>query len=202
MAFQELPRLADLICRYRKRSKTRFPWQYHENFAGSTLRGLQLIGAESRMAGRLETSTVGEKVGKVQPVVQGSSASRFPYWPKWVVGCVLSLFFPFWKLKWAKLLMIEAEVETVVEEAENVAEALEKAAIATEKASAQVVENLPDNSKLKEAALLVERVSKETAKDAHLTRDLLHKVDEIKEDLETLVKPLLSDSTKNESAST
>lgn len=64
----------------------------------------------------------------------------------------------------------------MVEEAENVAEALEKAAIATEKASAQVVENLPDNSKLKEAALLVERVSKETAKDAHLTIELLHKV--------------------------
>lgn len=55
-ASYELPRLADLISRYRKRSKTRFPWQYRESFAGNTLRGLQLIGAESRMAGRLETS--------------------------------------------------------------------------------------------------------------------------------------------------
>uniref|UniRef100_A0A2C9VJV4 Uncharacterized protein n=1 Tax=Manihot esculenta TaxID=3983 RepID=A0A2C9VJV4_MANES len=45
-----------------------------------------------------------------------------------------------------------------------------------EKISAEAAEKLPENGKLKETALLIERVSKATAHDAQLPRDFIHKV--------------------------
>ena len=68
------------------------------------------------------------------------------------------------------------EAEMVIEEAENVAEVVEKVAELTEKESTKICEKLPEKSKLKEAAEVVESYSKEIAHDAHLTQDILHKV--------------------------
>ncbi|KAJ4716843.1 Plastid-targeted protein 2 [Melia azedarach] len=118
----------------------------------------------------------------------------FAVWARWVLGSILSLSLPFWKLKREKLKKIEGEAEMVVEEAETVAEVVEKVATAAEKLSADVADILPDHSKLKEAALFVERVSKETAHDAHLTKNFIHKVDELEQDLsnmETVIEPLV-----------
>lgn len=56
------------------------------------------------------------------------------------------------------------------------AEVVEKVATVFEHISAQVADKLPDDSKLKDAALFVEHVSKVTAEDAHLTEDAIHKV--------------------------
>lgn len=64
----------------------------------------------------------------------------------------------------------------VIEEAENVAEVVEKVAELTEKVSVEIANKLPEKSKLKEAAQVVENYSKEIAHDAHLTQDILHKV--------------------------
>lgn len=64
----------------------------------------------------------------------------------------------------------------VVEEAESVAKVVEKVATVADKISAEVADKLPENGKLKEAALLVERVSEEAFRDAQLTEDFLHKV--------------------------
>lgn len=68
------------------------------------------------------------------------------------------------------------KAEIVMEEVENVAEVVEKVANVAEKVSADVADELPDNSKLKETLLLVERASKVAAQDAQLTQDLIHKV--------------------------
>lgn len=64
----------------------------------------------------------------------------------------------------------------MIEDAEIVAEVVEKVATVAEKVSAQVADELPDDSKLKEAALFVEHVSGVTAQDAHLTENFIHKV--------------------------
>ncbi|KAG6652042.1 hypothetical protein CIPAW_06G156100, partial [Carya illinoinensis] len=121
----------------------------------------------------------------------------FPRWIKWVFGYGATLSIPTWKQDWRKLLRIGGETEMVVEEVESVAEVVEKVATVAEKISAEVADKLPENGKLKEAALFVELVSKEAAHDAHLTKDFIHKVDSLKEDLEALlVEPMIDEIAK------
>ncbi|XP_002522600.2 uncharacterized protein LOC8266813 [Ricinus communis] len=130
----------------------------------------------------------------VRPSVPDPPRFNFPTWAKWVLGSILSLFLPFWKQKWEKLKMIEGQAEIVLEEVETVAAVVGKAAMAAEKFSAEEAEKLPDNGKLKKAALLVEGISKATAHDAQLTKDFIHKVDNLKhdlDDLETMVEPAI-----------
>lgn len=68
------------------------------------------------------------------------------------------------------------ETELVVEEVEGIAKVVEKVAIAAEKLSAEVADKLPENGKLKEAALFVEHVSQEAAHDAEIAEHFIHKV--------------------------
>ncbi|CAK9309154.1 unnamed protein product [Citrullus colocynthis] len=112
----------------------------------------------------------------------------FPGWAKWIFGSLLSLLVP----SWNKLQTLEDEAEMVIEEAENVAEVVEKVAELTEKVSAEIADKLPEKSKLKEAAQVVENYSKEIAHDAHLTQDILYKVEEWKQKLDK------SETTMNE----
>ncbi|KAF5448458.1 hypothetical protein F2P56_028993 [Juglans regia] len=119
-------------------------------------------------------------------------------WAKWILGSILALSLPLWNRDWGKLRRIE-EAEMVVEEVEIVAEVVEKVASVAEKVSAEFAEKLPEDSKLKEAALLVERVSKEAAHDAQLTTDFIHKADVLKEDFEALVEPVIDKISKQES---
>ncbi|XP_057977364.1 uncharacterized protein LOC131164295 isoform X2 [Malania oleifera] len=149
-----------------------------------------------RASTKPDSSTkVKENLGKIEaPLPPVPPKPSFSAWARWVFGIVLSLLLPFWNSKWRKLQQLEGEVEMVAEEVERVAEIVEKAATVAEKVSAEAAEKLPDNGKLKEAALFVEHVSRETAKDAHLTQDFIHKVDALKQDfeeLETVVRPLI-----------
>lgn len=64
----------------------------------------------------------------------------------------------------------------VVEEAEKVAEVVERVATKAKKVSSEVADKLPENGKLKETALIVEKVSKAAAEDAQITLDFIHKV--------------------------
>ncbi|XVF01534.1 hypothetical protein REPUB_Repub04eG0097200 [Reevesia pubescens] len=135
------------------------------------------------------------------PPAAGSGPPKFNFslWAKCLLGSVLCFLLPFWKEKWEKLKTIEGEAEMVVEEVENVAEVVEKVANAAEKVSAQVAENLPDDSKLKKVALVVEHVSEITAQDAHSITQFIHQVDAIKQDvdgLESLVEPIVDKMVK------
>lgn len=65
------------------------------------------------------------------------------------------------------------EVEKVVE---NTAEAIEKIAEETEKVMEEVEHDLPEDSKLKEAVLMIEHATEEAKKDAKTAIDLIHKV--------------------------
>ncbi|KAG2705024.1 hypothetical protein I3760_05G033500 [Carya illinoinensis] len=120
-------------------------------------------------------------------------------WAKWILGSLLAFSLPMWNRDWGKLRRIEGEAEMVVEEVEIVAEVVEKVATVAENVSAEFAEKLPEDGKLKEAALFVERVSKEAAHDAQLTTDFIHKVDVLKEDLEALVEPVIDKISKQES---
>jgi len=64
----------------------------------------------------------------------------------------------------------------VKDTAEAVAEVVEKAATVAEKASSEVAEQLPENGRLRAAAVLLEHASKEVGEEAHLAHDIIHKV--------------------------
>lgn len=68
------------------------------------------------------------------------------------------------------------EAEVVMEEVDNVAKDVERVATVAEKVSADVAEKLPTHTKLKQIALLIERVSELAAQDAQLTQQFIHKV--------------------------
>ncbi|XP_027338095.1 uncharacterized protein LOC113852035 [Abrus precatorius] len=98
--------------------------------------------------------------------------------------------------------IINSEAELVVEEVEKVANAIEKVAMIAEKVSEEVAEKLPEDGKLKKAALVVERLSKQAAHDAELTIEFIHKVDEFKndlDDLESFIAPIVDKIVKKES---
>ncbi|BAH94852.1 uncharacterized protein [Oryza sativa Japonica Group] len=112
-------------------------------------------------------------------------------WARLVV--VLAAMAPFLQSKWATLLRIQSEVEMVKDAAETAAEVVEEVAAAVEKASAEVAEaeQLPEHGALRRAAALVERASREVAEEAHLAHDIIHKVDEIEEDVKTMIEPII-----------
>ncbi|KAK4252787.1 hypothetical protein QN277_014329 [Acacia crassicarpa] len=141
---------------------------------------------------------------RVQPAVTSSASFTFCGWMKWVFGVcgsVLSFLVAF-STDWQKLRRIEGEVEMVVEGAEKVANVVEKVATTAEKVAEDISENLPDGSNLKTAALEVENISKVAAHDAHLTEGFLHKVEDVKNDLDALesfVEPIIDKISNKES---
>ncbi|KAL8136528.1 hypothetical protein V2J09_002529 [Rumex salicifolius] len=116
-------------------------------------------------------------------------------WVRWAAGSILSLLLSIWMPNWSTLLKIGGEAEFIMKESEKMAEAVEKVATMAEKVAEDVADQLPDNTKLKEAAKLVENISKEAAKDAHLADQIIHKVDSVEhdlEELETLIEPFIN----------
>nr|CAD1838127.1 unnamed protein product [Ananas comosus var. bracteatus] len=113
--------------------------------------------------------------------------SPFSTWAKWAIGLITTILLPFGN---KKLLQIENEVEMIENVVENAAVVVEKVANMTEKVSSEVAERLPEDGKLKDAVVFVEHASKEVAEEAHLAQDIIHKVDELEEEVKTLLDPI------------
>ncbi|KAF8406059.1 hypothetical protein HHK36_008139 [Tetracentron sinense] len=160
-------------------------WRY----GYSMNQGLQFIYADRGFHSAMDTNMGKDNNGNLPPAPPVPPKPGFPTWARWVLGSILSLFLPFSKKKWEELLRLEGEVEIVAEEVENVAEVIEKVATITEKVAAEVEDMLPHDGKLKEAAFLIEHISKEAARDAQLTINFIHKVDHLKQDVEMIVEP-------------
>ncbi|VVA99180.1 unnamed protein product [Arabis nemorensis] len=112
---------------------------------------------------------------------------NFPSWGRWVIGSAISLVLSFWNNeRMQKLKRIEGEAELVVEGVEAVAEMVEKVATATDEMAEEMAEKLPEKSKLKQVALVLEHVSEAAAHEAHVTQDFLHKVEKVTQDMDDL----------------
>ncbi|XP_022858459.1 uncharacterized protein LOC111379334 [Olea europaea var. sylvestris] len=157
--------------------------------------GLRFISASSRAYSQPKLEMVNIQDNQlVQPPSPAPSNSSFSNWVKWLLGSVLPLLLSLWKTNWNGFWSLEGKAEKVVEEVEDVAEVIEKVATTADKTLATVADWLPDESKLKEAALMAENVSSITAKDALCAQNLIHKVEDLKqdlEDLETMVEPVV-----------
>ncbi|KAI3978607.1 hypothetical protein MKX01_015782 [Papaver californicum] len=167
--------------------------------------GLQLLNPDNHAVHTAESLPqitrkvdIGRTVQQLTPSHATSVYRSWTLWTRWILGAMLTLILPFWKAKWQKLLRLEAEVNMALEVVEHVAETVEKVAVVTEKLSMEMADKLPGDGKLKKAVLLVERVSQESEKDARLTQDILHKLDDLKQDVEKLIEPIF-DGEKSES---
>ncbi|CAL1352600.1 unnamed protein product [Linum trigynum] len=157
------------------------------DIAKTTQKGLQLISCKNWA----ESLFLGPPPSSLPPPSRPPPSPRYGFsgWAKWLLGTILTVVLPFWKQKWERLKTIEGEAEIVAEQVESVAEIVEQVATVAENVSAEVAESIPGSGgKLKEAALMVERVSKVTAHEAHVAREFLHKVDKLKDDLDELEK--------------
>uniref|UniRef100_J3N274 Pterin-binding domain-containing protein n=1 Tax=Oryza brachyantha TaxID=4533 RepID=J3N274_ORYBR len=112
-------------------------------------------------------------------------------WARLAIASAVAAMAPFLQSKWAALLRIQSEMEMVKDAAEMAAEVAEEVAVAAERASAEVAEQLPENGRLRRAAVLVEQASKEVAEEAHLAQDIIHKVEEIEEDVKAMIEPII-----------
>ncbi|KAE8794778.1 hypothetical protein D1007_30311 [Hordeum vulgare] len=98
----------------------------------------------------------------------GRPAAGFSTWARLAIGSAAAV-------KWASFLRIQNEVEMVKDAAETAAEVVEEVAMAAEKVSSEVVGHLPEEGRLRRAAVMVEHASKEVAEEAHRARDIIHK---------------------------
>ncbi|XP_065619123.1 uncharacterized protein LOC112012173 [Quercus suber] len=163
--------------------------------------GSKFFSINSKTWKKHDANTVNQEKGKVQPPAPTPPKFNLPSWAKWILGSSFAFSLPLWNWKqdWRTPQRIEGEAEIVAKEVEIVAEVVEKVGTAAEKVSAKAADKLPENGNLKKAALLVERISKEVVHDAQLTEDFIHKVDTLKEDVETLVEPVIDHIAKQES---
>ncbi|KAK4792234.1 hypothetical protein SAY86_022669 [Trapa natans] len=105
-------------------------------------------------------------------------------WTWWILGAVVAVVLPFTKSRWGPLLKLKNEVETVVEMAEEVTEVVEKVA-------EDVAELLPQGGKLRDTVELVEHVAEVTAKDAHMVKGFIEKLEELEKEVEGGMESIL-----------
>ncbi|XP_010266764.1 PREDICTED: uncharacterized protein LOC104604195 [Nelumbo nucifera] len=118
------------------------------------------------------------------------SGSPSNSWRSWIFGILVTIVLPFLKNKWAPLLTLKKEVDTVVDTIENVVTVVEKVAEEVEKVADEVADKLPEGGKLREAVCAVEHIAKEAAKDAQMAGDFIDKVEEVEKDVEALIEPV------------
>ncbi|XP_010272973.1 PREDICTED: uncharacterized protein LOC104608631 [Nelumbo nucifera] len=168
--------------------------KYGNNFlANRGLLSLGILSFSGRVLNKTNTKMDVTVYSSVQP---GGSPSNS--WRNWIFGMLISIILPFWRNKWAPLLTLKREVDTVVETIENVVNVVEVVAEEVENVADEIAKKLPEGGKLKEAVCAVEHIAKEAAKDAHLAEEFLEKVEEVEKDVEALIEPILAQSSSRE----
>ncbi|OVA09278.1 hypothetical protein BVC80_8359g6 [Macleaya cordata] len=200
LAFHNFRNLFLVVTRYRSRIDRPIPDYCPDvpapkhSFGTEVNQGLQLLYADHEVQNsESATKITRTNANNFQQPTPSRPKPDYPSWTRWIFGAILTLVLPFWKEKLNKLLKLEEEVEMVAEVVENVAETVERVAVVTEKLSSEVADKIPGDGKLKKAALLIERASTEATKDARIAEDIIHKVEELKQDVETLIEPHVFD---------
>ncbi|KAG2566576.1 hypothetical protein PVAP13_7NG184736, partial [Panicum virgatum] len=116
---------------------------------------------------------------------------NMPPWAKWVVGAVI-VAIPIYR----RFRTVEDKIEKTVEAVEVV----DTVAEATEKVAGEVADAFPGNENLKEAASRIKRVTDAIEEDAEKAEALIHKVDEIKKEVDSIVGPIIDKVVKEEEA--
>ncbi|XP_049349717.1 uncharacterized protein LOC125814290 [Solanum verrucosum] len=93
----------------------------------------------------------------------------------WVIGILLSIALPFFRLKWGSLLQIKNKVEDVIETIEEVVDGVEMMAEKIDEVAEHIGSVLPE-SQLKNVLKAVEDFSEDTAEVAHAAGDFIDQI--------------------------
>ncbi|KAL4280466.1 hypothetical protein GQ457_03G033610 [Hibiscus cannabinus] len=109
-------------------------------------------------------------------------------WQLWALGTAIPLILSFTTSKWGPLLKLKNDADKFLETAEHISDVVEEVAEKVEKIADEMGNQLPDGGKLRATLDLVEDLAEETAKNAHLAGDLIDKVQEMEDKLETFME--------------
>ncbi|KAI7746012.1 hypothetical protein M8C21_005352, partial [Ambrosia artemisiifolia] len=105
----------------------------------------------------------------------------------WIVGIVLTFVLPFCTHKWGPLLLIKNKVDNVVNTAEYIMETIESVAEKVDNVIDNITDDLPENSSLRKTMEAVDELVEGVAKSAHIANDIIDKVEEVEDRLESLI---------------
>ncbi|KAK1432288.1 hypothetical protein QVD17_09183 [Tagetes erecta] len=105
----------------------------------------------------------------------------------WIVGIVLTFVLPFCTHKWGPLLVLKNKVDNVVNQAEFIMEAIESVAEKVDNVIDNITDDLPENSELRKAMEAVDELVEGVAKGAHFANDIIDKVEEVEDKLESMI---------------
>ncbi|CAI9778053.1 unnamed protein product [Fraxinus pennsylvanica] len=114
----------------------------------------------------------------------------------WILGILLTIVLPFGTNNRGPVLKLKDEVDTAVETIEHITEVVEKVAEVVDKVAEDIADDLPEGGRFRKAVDFIENVAEETAKDAHLLGDIIHKVQGFEEDVESIVESLHGEANK------
>ncbi|KAG8082200.1 hypothetical protein GUJ93_ZPchr0014g47642 [Zizania palustris] len=131
-------------------------------------------------------------VGSGPPTSSGGNLPipNMPSWAKWVVGAII-VAIPIYR----KMRTLE---DTVEKAAEVAIEVVDTVAEATEKVSGELADAFPGNENLKEAASKIKTIADVIEDDADKAEALIHKIDEIKKEVDAIVDPIVDKIVKEE----
>ncbi|XWS14956.1 hypothetical protein CRYUN_Cryun35bG0052800 [Craigia yunnanensis] len=118
-------------------------------------------------------------------------------WKTWILGILISIILPFWRGKWGRLLKLKEEVETAVDTVEAATDIVEKVAEQVEKVVDDIGNHLPEG-RLKDALEFVEDIAEDTADGARLAGEVIDKVEDMEEKVESLMEPNSADEQAKE----
>ncbi|KAJ9545692.1 hypothetical protein OSB04_025399 [Centaurea solstitialis] len=105
----------------------------------------------------------------------------------WIVGIVLTFVLPFITHKWGPLLVLKNKVDTMVNTAEYIMETIEDVAERVDKVIDNITDELPESSQLRKSMEAIDGLVEGLAKSAHIANDIIDKVEEVEDKLESLI---------------
>ncbi|KAI3785036.1 hypothetical protein L1987_44145 [Smallanthus sonchifolius] len=105
----------------------------------------------------------------------------------WIVGIVLTFVLPFCTHKWGPLLVLRNKVDNVVNTAEYIMETIEAVAEKVDNVIDNITDDLPEDSELRKRLEAIDVVVEGVAKNAHIANDIIDKVEEVEDKLESLI---------------
>ncbi|XP_021284604.1 uncharacterized protein LOC110416825 [Herrania umbratica] len=135
-------------------------------------------------------------------------ATPFPFnlipagtnWQFWILGVIISVLLPFTTSKWGPLLKLKNEADNMMEAAERITDVVEEVAEKVEKIADEVGDRLPEGGKLQATLQLVEDLAEETAENARRAGDLIDKVQEMEDKMESYMESLDAKSVDDKGA--
>lgn len=165
-----------------------YDWSLH----GKGFRNLQYLSTPMN----LQTTTF-VRQSNVNPPPEAPLPSGSPSGStrNWIVGIVLTFILPFFTHKWGPWLLLKSKFDQKIETTEHVVKAIENVAERVDKVIDSITDDLPD-SNLKKALEHLDEIAEGVAKSAHAADDIIIKVEEAEDKIESLIH--LKNSKENE----